>query len=106
MESPVSDQDEISLNTKRLSTPLLAPGSDQLFRILVEGVTDYAIFLLDTAGRVATWNSGAERIKGYKPDEIIGSHFSRFYSEADRLASVPDRALRTAIETGRFETQG
>ncbi|MGD9617865.1 MAG: PAS domain S-box protein [Alphaproteobacteria bacterium] len=91
---------------KRTPTPLLAPGSDQLFRILVEGVIDYAIFLLDTEGRVTTWNAGAERIKGYRPDEIIGSHFSRFYTEEDRAAGVPERALRTAAETGRFETEG
>ncbi|HEX2151053.1 MAG TPA: PAS domain-containing protein, partial [Stellaceae bacterium] len=92
---------------KRAPTPSLAPlGNDQLFRILVEGVVDYAIFLLDIDGRVTTWNAGAERIKGYKPDEIIGSHFSRFYTEEDRAAGIPDRALRTAVETGRFETEG
>jgi len=87
--------------------PALAPpGSDQLFRVLVEGVTDYAIFLLDTDGRITTWNSGAERIKGYRADEIIGSHFSRFYTGEDRAAGVPERALRIAAETGRFETEG
>jgi PAS domain S-box-containing protein len=91
---------------KRPPLPSLAPGSDQLFRILVEGVIDYAIFLLDTEGRITTWNPGAERIKGYRPNEIIGSHFSRFYTEEDRLAGVPERALRTATETGRFETEG
>ncbi|MGE0257603.1 MAG: PAS domain S-box protein [Alphaproteobacteria bacterium] len=84
----------------------LVPGSDQLFRLLVEGVIDYAIFLLDAEGRITTWNSGAERIKGYRADEVIGSHFSRFYTEEDRLAGVPDRVLRTAADTGRFETEG
>ena len=96
----------INSNVKMPPAPSLAPGTDQLFRILVEGVIDYAIFLLDAEGRVTTWNPGAERIKGYKPDEIIGSHFSRFYTEEDRLAGVPDRALRTAADTGRFETEG
>jgi PAS domain S-box-containing protein len=104
--SPVSDQNELPLNVRRPPTPPLAPGSNQLFHILVEGVTDYAIFLLDTEGRVTTWNAGAERIKGYRPHEIIGSHFSRFYTEDDLAAGIPDRALRTAAETGRFETEG
>ena len=81
-------------------------GTDQLFRILVQGVTDYAIFLLDTAGRVSTWNVGAERIKGYRAEEIIGSHFSRFYTEEDRAAGLPERALRIATKTGRFESEG
>jgi PAS domain S-box-containing protein len=106
--SPVSDQNDppIKPDVKR-SLPLsLAPGSDQLFRVLVEGVIDYAIFLLDTDGRVTTWNAGAERIKGYKANEIIGSHFSRFYTEEDWAARVPERALRTAKETGRFEIEG
>jgi PAS domain S-box-containing protein len=96
----------INPSVKIRPTSPLAPGSDQLFRILVEGVTDYAIFLLDIDGRITTWNPGAERIKGYKPHEIIGSHFSRFYTEEDRLAGVPDRALRTAAEDGRFEIEG
>ena len=81
-------------------------GTDQLFRILVQGVIDYAIFLLDTEGRITTWNPGAERIKGYKLKEILGSHFSRFYTEEDRAAGLPERALRTASETGRYESQG
>jgi PAS domain S-box-containing protein len=84
----------------------MAPGSDQLFRVLIDGVIDYAIYMIDIEGRVTTWNSGAERIKGYKADEIIGSHFSRFYTEEDRAVGVPDRAMRTATETGRFETEG
>jgi PAS domain S-box-containing protein len=102
----VSDQDELPPIVKRPPAPSLAPGSDQLFRLLVEGVTDYAIFLLDTGGRITTWNAGAERIKGYKASEIIGSHFSRFYTEEDLVAGMPERALCTAAETGRFETEG
>jgi PAS domain S-box-containing protein len=104
--SPVNDQDLPIKPDVITVAPPFASGSDQLFRILVEGVVDYAIFLLDTGGRVATWNPGAERIKGYKHDEIIGSHFSRFYTDEDRLAGIPDRALRVATETGRFETEG
>jgi PAS domain S-box-containing protein len=84
--------------------PLL--GAEQHFRILVQGVTDYAIFMLDPNGYVSSWNPGAERIKGYSPDEIIGQHFSRFYTAADRDAGVPKRALATARETGRYEAEG
>ena len=79
---------------------------DQLFRILVQGVTDYAIFLLDVDGRITTWNPGAERIKGYTAAEVVGSHFSRFYTPEDRAVDLPRRALRTAAETGRYESQG
>ena len=104
--SPVSDLNSPFLRLEKTSALTLVPGSDQLFRVLVEGVTDYAIFLLDIDGRVTTWNAGAERIKGYRAGEIIGSHFSRFYTPEDLAAGVPERALRTASETGRFEIQG
>jgi len=80
--------------------------SEEQFRLLVQSVTDYAIYMLDTQGNVSSWNAGAERIKGYKPAEIIGEHFSRFYSEADRQAGVPDRALESARTTGRFAADG
>jgi PAS domain S-box-containing protein len=80
--------------------------AERRFRILVQGVTDYAIYLLDPEGRVTNWNAGAERIKGYSPDEIIGEHFSRFYTPEDFNAGVPQRALTTARETGRYETEG
>jgi PAS domain S-box-containing protein len=83
-----------------------AASTEQRFRQLVEGVVDYAIFHLDTNGIVSTWNAGAERIKGYTPAEIIGSHFSRFYTEDDRAAGVPERALETAKLTGKFEAEG
>lgn len=75
------------------------------FRLLVEGVTDYAIYMLDPAGHVASWNAGAERIKGYKAAEILGEHFSRFYSEEDRKSNAPARALETARREGRFEKE-
>ncbi len=80
--------------------------AERRFRILVEGVTDYAIFMLDPEGKVANWNTGAQRIKGYKPEEIIGEHFSRFYAPEDRDDGVPQRALETARETGRYEAEG
>jgi PAS domain S-box-containing protein len=71
----------------------------------VQGVTDYSIFLLEPDGRVATWNAGAQRIKGYKPEEIIGQHFSRFYTEEDRKNGEPEKALETATREGRFEKE-
>jgi PAS domain S-box-containing protein len=80
--------------------------AERRFRILIEGVTDYAIFMLDPEGRVANWNPGAERIKGYKPDEIVGEHFSRFYTPEDLDAGVAKRALETARDTGRYESEG
>jgi PAS domain S-box-containing protein len=80
--------------------------AERRFRILVQGVTDYAIFMLDPEGRITNWNAGAERIKGYSPDEIVGSHFSRFYTPEDLDAGVPKRALETARKTGRYEAEG
>jgi len=80
--------------------------AERRFRILVQGVTDYAIFMLDPQGRVANWNSGAERIKGYTPEEIVGQHFSRFYTPEERDAGVPDMALETARKAGRYEAEG
>lgn len=78
----------------------------ELFRLLVEAVQDYAIFMLDPDGRVATWNLGAERIKGYKASEIIGQHFSIFYSEEDQASGKPARELVIAIREGRVEDEG
>src|SRR5262249_18881024 len=79
--------------------------SERQFRLLVANVTDYALFMLDPNGIVTSWNAGAQRIKGYKADEIIGQHFSRFYTERDRAAGVPARALYTANREGRFEAE-
>ena len=75
------------------------------FKILVDGVRDYAIFMLDGNGRVTTWNSGAERLKGYKADEIIGKDFSVFYTEEERQAGHPKRLLETALRDGRYEEE-
>jgi PAS domain S-box-containing protein len=85
-----------------LSTPAV---SDRQFQLLVDAVTDYAIFMLDPQGRVTNWNSGAERIKGYRAAEIIGEHFSRFYTEEDRRNGLPARALEQAAREGKFETE-
>jgi PAS domain S-box-containing protein len=79
---------------------------DSLYRLLVESVSDYAIFLLDPNGRVRTWNAGAERLKGYEAGEIIGRHISTFYTPDDIAAGVPARALATATGEGRFEAEG
>ena len=80
--------------------------SERQFRLLVEGVTDYALFMLDPNGVVTSWNAGARRIKGYPAGEIIGQHFSRFYSERDRAGGVPARALQIAAAEGRYEAEG
>ena len=92
--------------TERRATETSLRRSQEQFRRLVEGVTDYSIFLLEPDGRVATWNAGAQRIKGYRPEEIIGQHFSRFYTEEDRENREPDKALETATREGRFEKEG
>jgi PAS domain S-box-containing protein len=80
--------------------------SQQQFRLLVQGVTDYAIYLLSPEGYVSSWNPGAQRIKGYAPEEIIGQHFSRFYTEEDRQAGLPQQTLAIATREGRFEREG
>lgn len=80
--------------------------SEQRFRLFVEAVRDYAIFMLDPQGNITTWNTGAERIKGYKPWEIIGRHFSIFYPEEDLKSRKPWHELEVAAEEGRFEDEG
>jgi PAS domain S-box-containing protein len=79
--------------------------SEQQFRLLVQGVTDYAIYMLSPEGRVSNWNQGAQRIKGYLPEEIIGQHFSIFYTPEDRELGEPQRALEIATREGRFENK-
>ena len=80
--------------------------SEERYRELIQGVKDYAIFMLSPSGQVVSWNQGAERIKGYKAGEIIGSHFSRFYSAEDVESGAPERHLQQAISDGRHEQQG
>jgi len=76
------------------------------FRLLVQGVVDYALYMIDANGAVSTWNAGAQRIKGYSADEIVGKHFSLFYTPEDCEADEPARALQIARETGRYEKEG
>ncbi len=80
--------------------------SPEVFRLLVDTVADYAIFLLDPNGFITSWNAGAERLKQYKPGEIIGKHFSIFYTAHDLAIDKPAHELRVAGETGRFEDEG
>ena len=87
--------------------PGLEPVSDERrFQLLVDAVKDYAIYMLDPQGIVSSWNAGAQRFKGYTADEIIGQHFSRFYTEEDQQAGVPQQALATAVAEGKYETEG
>jgi len=100
-------EEKVAERTKELSDVVTQlRQSERRFRLLVESVTDYAIFMLDPDGFITNWNAGAERIKGYSGSEIIGKHFSVFYPEEDRKAGRPDRALLGARHTGRFEGEG
>jgi len=93
------------LTERRAAENLLRQHEEQ-FRLLVQGVSDYALYMLDPKGYVSSWNVGAERIKQYRAGEIIGQHFSRFYSEGDRQKGEPENALATARREGRFEKEG
>jgi PAS domain S-box-containing protein len=90
------------MTNTRVSPELYSPKSKDLsdsertFRLLVEGVVDYAIYMVDPHGVIISWNAGAQRIKGYSADEIVGQHFGRFYTPDDRAAGLPARALETA----------
>src|SRR6266566_1220353 len=103
-----------SVTPRKRTTPHSGPSelaapfrtSEDLFRLMVGNVKDYAIFMLDVGGRVASWNAGAERIKGYSAEEIIGQHFSRFYPPEDVQAGKPERALQQAAAEGRWEDEG
>ncbi len=83
-----------------------AQSADGRYRMLVEAVTDYAIYMLDPTGVISSWNPGARRFKGYEESEIIGEHFSRFYTDEDRASGLPQRALETAACEGKFESEG
>ena len=93
---------------KRANAGAEIPALDEAarYRILVEAVTDYAIYMLDPEGAVTSWNAGAQRIKGYTPDEIIGQNFSRFYTEEDRAQGMPERVLAISAREGKFEGEG
>ena len=92
-------------DTERREAQLAALESERRFRTLVQGVKDYALYMLDPDGKVSNWNSGAEAIKGYKAEEIVGQHFSRFYTEEDRANGEPQRALQTALTEGKYEKE-
>src|SRR5690606_33445394 len=92
--------------TERAITAEALRRSEQQFSLLVQGVTDYAIYMLDTAGVITNWNSGAQHIKGYAAEEVIGTHFSRFYTPEEQEAGIPEKALTIAREKGRYEQEG
>ena len=112
MLSPVESSGEQSVLTvirditeRKLAETALRR-SEERFRLLVEGASDYAIFMLDPEGRVASWNSGAERIKGYREEEILGQHFSKFYPQESVERGKPQHELEVAAAEGRFEDEG
>jgi len=92
--------------TKRRAQEESLRQSEEVFRLLVASVREYAIFLLDPEGHITTWNAGAQRIKGYAPEEIIGRHFSTFYPEEDKLDHKPERELDIARRYGSVEDEG
>ena len=103
----LSLQAKIGERTRELERALVQLGeTERSFELLVEGVTDYALFMLDPNGNIVSWNAGAKRIKGYEANEIIGRHFSAFYTPEDIAAETPSRGLLTAQREGRFETEG
>ena len=91
--------------TARKTAELALRDSEQRYGVLVEGVTDYAIYMLDPNGIVTNWNRGAQRIKGYRTEEIVGHHFSCFFTEEDLAANVPQRSLEIAARDGRYEAE-
>jgi PAS domain S-box-containing protein len=92
--------------TERRSAEEALRASREQFQLLVQGVTDYAIYMLRPSGEISSWNPGAERIKGYRSEEVLGSHFSRFYTDEDRANGEPAHALAIATQDGRFEQEG
>ena len=104
MRPIVSNVEEHNLTSALTSRQGSDPTTDDI-RLLVDSVRDYAIFLLDPNGNILTWNRGAERIKGYSPDEIIGRHFSTFYPSEDVAAGKPEEELRVAVRDARVEVE-
>lgn len=92
--------------TERRARDEMLRQSEERLRLLVESVKDYAIYMLDTEGRIVTWNHGAETIKGYRANEVIGRHFRLFYTPEDAAAGMPERELRIAREEGRYQEEG
>jgi PAS domain S-box-containing protein len=94
------------MNTRPGQTGRDVLGGQEPFQLLVEGILDYAVLVLDEEGRVASWNAGAERIKGYRDDEILGRSFSVFYPPDDVTNGKPQRELQLAVADGRFADEG
>lgn len=92
--------------TERKAAEQALRQSEQQFSLLVQGVTDYALYMLDPFGIITTWNAGAQRIKGYAPAEVIGKHYSMFFQQEDVANNVPQRSLETVVKEGRYEGQG
>ena len=88
------------------SPPISSQAEAGRFQQFMSGVKDYAIYILSPEGLIRSWNAGAQRFKGYTAEEIIGQHFSRFYTEEDRAIDLPRRALQTALDEGKFENEG
>src|SRR6202023_2774158 len=84
----------------------IVQNNERSYRLLVNSVTDYAIYMLDPEGYVVSWNGGAQRIKQYASSEVIGQHYSIFYTEEDRQKGEPERALRIAQSEGKYEAEG
>ncbi len=91
--------------TARKAVEVALRESERRYSVLVDGVTDYAIYMIDPNGVVTNWNRGAQRIKGYRAEDIVGQHFSCFYTEEDRAANAPQRALEIAARDGRYEAE-
>ncbi|WP_420155254.1 PAS domain S-box protein [Siphonobacter sp.] len=112
--TPVFDEEQVCTgytcvlrdSTAVLEETIRLRDNEERYRLMVEGVKEYAIFLLDTGGHIVTWNEGAQRTKGYSPDEIIGKHFSTFYTAEDLKDGKPARELKIAVATGKYEEQG
>lgn len=92
--------------TEQKSASEALKASEQQFRLLIQGVTDYAIYMLAPDGTVTNWNVGAQHIKGYTEKEVVGTHFSRFYTDEDRMKRIPEHALAIATAEGRYEQEG
>lgn len=105
-QPPGQKEELYRASMERKETEEALKQSEERFRLLADGVRDYALVMLDPEGRVATWNKGAERIKGYEAAEVLGEHLSRFYEEKDVLDAKPERDLRGAAEEGRYEEEG
>src|SRR6476660_3134920 len=96
----------ISSGSGGFSTVVNKLNTDAPFQLLVQSIVDYAIYMLSPEGIVTSWNAGAERIKGFQTEEIVGRHFSTFYTEEDRKAGVPGQVLETARREGKFAGEG